>query len=57
MEARKNFVINAAFYGIILLLLYLGYSVILPILIPFIIGFCVAAVVQLPMRHAPGWST
>lgn len=51
MEARKNFVINAAFYGIILLLLYLGYSVILPILIPFIIGFCVAAVVQLPMRH------
>ena len=51
MEARKNFVINAAFYGIIAALAIAGYRYIVPILTPFIVGFCVASVVQIPMRR------
>ena len=53
METKKKFVINAAFYGILLLLAVAVYRYILPILLPFIIGFLVAAVVQLPLRHIP----
>lgn len=53
MEAKKKFVINAGFYGIIAALLIAFYRYIIPILLPFIIGFCVAAIVQLPLRHIP----
>ena len=51
MELRKKFVINAAFYGIILLLLVCTYQYIIPILMPFIVGFVVASIVQLPMNR------
>ena len=50
MEMKKKFVVNAAFYGIIALLVIAGYKYILPILTPFIIGFCVAFIVQLPLN-------
>lgn len=53
MEAKKNFVINSAFYIILLALVVLGYKYILPIMVPFIIGFCVASVVQIPLNRIP----
>lgn len=53
MEAKKNFVINAAFYAIILTVIVLGYKYILPIMVPFIIGFCVASIVQIPLNRLP----
>lgn len=53
MEAKKNFVINSAFYTIILVVIVLGYKYILPIMVPFIIGFCVASVVQIPLSKIP----
>lgn len=53
METKKHFVINAAFYGIIAVLVIVVYRYILPILLPFIIGFCIAAIVQLPLRRVP----
>ncbi len=43
MEAKKKFIVNVMFYGIILLILLLVAQYILPIMTPFIIGFCVAA--------------
>lgn len=51
METRKNFVINAAFYGIIFLIILGIYRYILPIMTPFIIGFCVASLVQIPLKR------
>lgn len=51
METKKNFVINAAFYGIVILLVALFYQYILPILTPFIVGFCVASVAQFILKR------
>lgn len=51
METRKNFIINAAFYAIIFALVAATYKYILPILTPFIIGFCVASVVQISLNR------
>ena len=51
MEMKKNFVINAAFYGIIALLAAAGWKYILPAMIPFIIGFLIAAIVQFPLNR------
>lgn len=53
MEQKKKFVINAAFFGIIFILGYAAYKYILPILIPFIIGFVVAGIIQLPVKRIP----
>ena len=46
MEMKKNFVINAAFYGILALLVIFGWKYLLPALMPFIIGFVIASIVQ-----------
>lgn len=51
MEAKKNFVINAAFYAIIAALLLLGWKYLLPTMMPFIIGFVIASIVQLPLNR------
>ena len=51
MELKKKFVINAAFYGTLLLLLICTYQYIVPILMPFIVGFVVASVVQFPLNR------
>ncbi len=50
MEAKKKFIVDVAFYAIALVLLLAVYKHILPILTPFIIGFCVASLIRLPMR-------
>lgn len=50
MEMKKKFIINTAFYLIIAAIVLVLYKYILPILIPFIIGFCVAALVQFPLN-------
>lgn len=50
VEAKKNFIWNIAFYAIVLALIAGTYKYILPILTPFIIGFCVASIIRLPLR-------
>lgn len=50
MEAKKKFIVDVVFYAILLVLFLAVYRYILPILTPFIIGFCVASVVRLPLR-------
>lgn len=50
MEEKKKFIINAAFYTTIIALVVLTYKYLIPILMPFIIGFAVAAILQLPLR-------
>ena len=53
MEFRKKFVINAAFFAIILLIGFAAYKYILPILTPFIIGFLIAMIVHTPLKRIP----
>ena len=51
MEMKKNFVINAAFYGILALLVIFGWKYLLPAMMPFIIGFVIASIVQFPLNR------
>lgn len=51
MEIRKNFVINAAFYGIIALLVIIGWKYLLPAMTPFVIGFIIASIIQFPLNR------
>lgn len=51
MELKHKFITNAFFYGIIAALALAAYKYLLPILAPFIIGFAVAWLVQLPLRR------
>ena len=51
MDTRKNFVINTAFYGIIAALVFAAWKYLLPAMTPFIIGFVIASIVQLPLGH------
>ena len=51
MEMKKNFVINAAFYGILVLLVICGWKYLLPAMMPFIIGFVIASIVQFPLNR------
>ena len=61
MEMKKNFVINTAFYLILAALALVFWKYLLPILMPFVIGFLIASIVQLPLnalhlngrRHRP----
>ena len=50
MEMKKNFVINTAFYVILAALALVFWKYLLPILMPFVIGFIVASIVQLPLN-------
>ena len=50
MEMKKNFVINTAFYVIIAVLALAFWKYLLPILMPFVIGFLIASIVQLPLN-------
>ena len=56
MELKKNFVINAAFYAILAALALAFWKYLVPILMPFVIGFVIASIVQLPLNamHLPG---
>ena len=53
MEMKKNFVINAAFYAIIAVLVLAFWQYLLPILMPFVIGFVIASIVQFPLNRLP----
>ena len=50
METKKNFVINTAFYAILAALALAFWKYLLPILMPFVIGFIIASIVQLPLN-------
>ena len=50
METKKNFVINAVFYAIVAGLMLLFWQYLLPILMPFVIGFVIATIIQLPLN-------
>ena len=50
MEMKKNFVINTAFYVIIAVLALAFWKYLLPILMPFVIGFLIASIVQFPLN-------
>ena len=50
MEMKKNFVINTAFYAIILALALVFWKFLLPILMPFVLGFLIATIVQFPLN-------
>lgn len=50
MEARKKFIIDAGYYGIIAIIALLVIQYILPNMAPFIIAFIVAALLQLPLN-------
>lgn len=49
MEAKKKFIINAMYYGIIVVVALLAFKYVLPIMVPFIIAFVVTALLQLPL--------
>ena len=50
MEMKKNFVVNTAFYAILAALALVFWKYLLPILMPFVIGFVIASIVQLPLN-------
>ena len=49
-EKRKNFLINAAYFAVIIGLAVLLVGGILPMATPFVIGFVVAYILQRPIR-------
>lgn len=53
MEQRKNFVINTAFFLIIAAMALVFWKYLLPILMPFVVGFIIASIVQLPLNALP----
>lgn len=53
MELKKNFVINTAFYAILAVLVLAFWKYLLPVLMPFVIGFVIASIVQFPLNRLP----
>ena len=51
MEKKLKFIVNIAFYGIIILLIFFAGYFLVPILVPFIIAFLVAAVTVKPSQY------
>lgn len=58
-EKRKRFLVNIAYYLIIGIFVFAGCRFILPVLVPFIIAFCVAALIRIPIKkiakNHPAW--
>lgn len=50
METKKKFLINAAFYAVVALLVVIGWKYVLPIMMPFVVGFFIASVVRFIMH-------
>ena len=50
MEARKKFIIDAAYYGIIAIAALLVFQYVLPNMVPFIIAFIVSGLLQFPLN-------
>ena len=53
-QQKKDFLINAAYWGLIILVGYLAFEYIVPITVPFILGFIVAYVIVRISRKLPG---
>ena len=51
MEAKKKFIVNVMFYGIILLIVLLVCKYILPIMTPFVIAFIVSAIINAVVKR------
>ena len=50
VERKKKFIINVAFYALIAILVWIGCKYLVSPMMPFIIAFLVAAVIQIPIR-------
>ena len=50
-ESRKKFIVNSAYVGILLILAYFTLKYLAGMLMPFIIGFLVAAILNTPVRR------
>ena len=50
MEKKKKFIINVVFYAMILILVWAGVKYLVMPMMPFIIAFLVAALLQIPVR-------
>lgn len=50
MEKKKKFIINVVFYAMILILVWIGVKYLVMPMMPFIIAFLVAALLQIPVR-------
>ena len=46
MEAKKKFIVNVMFYGIIILIVLLLCKYVLPIMTPFVIAFVVSSLIN-----------
>ena len=54
IQQKKDFLINAAYWGFIILVGYLVFQYIVPITVPFILGFIVAYAIVRVTRKLPG---
>ena len=50
MERKKKFIVNVVFYALILVLVWVGFKYLVTPMMPFIIAFLVAALIQIPVR-------
>lgn len=50
VEKKKKFIINVVFYAMILILVWIGVKYLVMPMMPFIIAFLVAALLQIPVR-------
>lgn len=50
VEEKKKFIINAAFYAIVIVLVAVVWKYVIPILMPFLVGFLIASVVRFIMH-------
>lgn len=46
MEKKKDFIVNIMYWGIIIAIMWIGFKFLFPIILPFLIGFGVAALVD-----------
>lgn len=56
METKRAFIVNMFFYGLIILLFWLGCKFVLPVLIPFIIAFIISSLIRIPVKKMYGAS-
>lgn len=55
-EKRKRFIVNAVFYAMIGMIVFLACQYILPALMPFVLAFLVATLIQIPVKKIGGQS-
>lgn len=56
MEKKKLFIVNTFFYGIIILLFWVSFKYVLPVLVPFIVAFIIASLIRIPVKKLYGTS-